>query len=358
MFKFNELRQIHLEITNNCQASCPMCNRNINGGLDNPLIKIKNWSLGDFKNIMTNEVLTQIDNYYFCSNFGDPMMNNDLIKMCEYSVSVAPDVTFSIHTNGGARTTAWWEQLAEVLPNTSSVVFALDGLSDTHHLYRVGTKFETVLNNAISFIQAGGTAEWVFIRFRHNEHQVEQAEALSKKHGFKKFTLKNSSRFILEPKISVLNRNGDLTHYIEPASDTPLQFINSTIINNYKEIVNKSVINCKSKINKEIYIDAYKNLYPCCWIASVPYSYIYPDEAADVRTEMLKQHNDLMARIPNINTLNNTIEQIINSNEYQTVWEELWNDKQLITCARTCGISDVKFAQPKDQIITRNIKHD
>ena len=33
MFKFNQLRDIHLEITNACQASCPMCPRNINSGI-------------------------------------------------------------------------------------------------------------------------------------------------------------------------------------------------------------------------------------------------------------------------------------------------------------------------------------
>mgnify|MGYP006268463523 CR=1 FL=1 len=327
-----------------------MCNRNINGGLENPLIKIQNWSLDEFKNIMTVEVLQQVRSYYFCSNFGDPMMNNDLISMCHYSSAVAPNVHVSIHTNGGARTTQWWAELAQALPNDHNVVFALDGLEDTHHLYRVNTKYETVIKNAKAFIDAGGTAEWVFIRFKHNEHQVEEARARARELGFNKFTLKNSSRFILEPQVKVVDRQGNLMHYIEPATDTPLKFIDKKTIDMYRDVVKHSVIECKVQQNKEVYIDAYKNLYPCCWVASVPYSYIHPDGAFEVRSKMLEQHNELMSRLGNTNTLIRSVKDIIESTEYQTVWDEYWNTNKLIVCARTCGIN-TDFAKPKDQFV-------
>lgn len=39
MFNFQDLKQVHLEITTRCQASCPMCSRNYHGGLDNPNLK-------------------------------------------------------------------------------------------------------------------------------------------------------------------------------------------------------------------------------------------------------------------------------------------------------------------------------
>ena len=349
MFKFNELRQIHLEITNNCQASCPMCNRNINGGLDNPLIKIHNWSLDNFKIIMSPEVLQQVGNYYFCGNFGDPILNNDLIDMCRYSNETAPTVKVTIHTNGGARNTSWWEDLARALPKHHAVIFALDGLADTHHLYRVGTQFDTVVKNAKAFIDAGGIAEWTFIRFKHNEHQVEEARALADKLGFVRFNLKNSSRFIIEPKVNVLSKTGEVMHSIEPSSDVTMKFIDRKIIKAYKQIVDMSTISCKVLNDKEVYIDAYGDLFPCCWLASVPYSYIQDDDALDVRTEMLKQHSEMVSKLGNINALSRSIKDIIESNEYQTVWNEYWTTNKLITCARTCG--DGNFAKPRDQIV-------
>ena len=347
MFKFNELKTVHLEITNNCQASCPMCNRNIDGGLDNPLIKIKNWSLDDFKQIMT-PLFNTVHGFYFCGNFGDPILNNDLLAMCHYTNKVSPKTRIGIHTNGGARTTEWWIDLAGALPADHLVTFALDGLEDTHHLYRVGTTFENVTRNAKSFIRAGGRAEWVFIRFKHNEHQVEEARRLASEWGFEKFTVKNSSRFILEPTVKVVDRDGKETHRIEPASDTPLKFIDKKVIDAYKQVVDSSVIECKVQKNKEVYIDAYRNLYPCCWIASVPYSYIEQDGALEVRTEMYKQHQELIESLGDTNTLKRSVEEIINSTEYQSVWDKYWTTNKLIVCARTCGVN-TEFAKPMDQ---------
>jgi hypothetical protein len=56
MFNFNQLKQLHLEISNNCQASCPMCTRNIHGGIENPNLKLKDWSLEEYKTIISEEV--------------------------------------------------------------------------------------------------------------------------------------------------------------------------------------------------------------------------------------------------------------------------------------------------------------
>jgi MoaA/NifB/PqqE/SkfB family radical SAM enzyme len=349
MIKFDQLKSLHLEITNNCQASCPMCNRNINGGRENPLIKIRNWSLDNFTNILSKEVLEQIEHFYFCGNFGDPILNNDLISMCRYSSLVAPNVRIGVHTNGGARSAEWWADLTNVLPERHLVTFAIDGLEDTHSLYRVGTKFKKVTENARSFIRAGGLAEWVFIKFKHNEHQVEQARELASKWGFEKFTVKNSSRFILEPKVKVVDSSNKVTHYIEPSSEVTMKFIDKKIIQAYKEITSMSEINCKVRNDQEVYIDAYGDLYPCCWIASVPYSYISIDDAYEVRHEMLRQHWDLMNSLGDTNTLTRSVKDIINSNEYQTVWDNYWNKDKLITCARTCGVN-TSFAKPRDQL--------
>jgi hypothetical protein len=353
MFKFNELKEVHLEITNNCQASCPMCARNRNGGLDNPLIKLTDWTLDEFKTIMPARVLAQLTGFFFCGNFGDPILNKDLLEMCRYSTATNPNLNIRIHTNGSAKSTAWWTELVSVLPKTHCVVFALDGLQDTHHLYRIGTSFDNIIKNATAFIKAGGKAEWCFIKFKHNEHQVDEAKQMAKDLGFDAFVVKNSSRFLLEPKTDVLDKNGLLTHIIEPSTETPLKFLDKKAIESYKEIVSASVIDCQACNQKEIYIDAYRNVFPCCWLASLPYTYIDENAAFGVRNEMLNQYYDLVKSLGGINKLNavnNTIESIIDSNEYQTVWSTYWNEKKLITCARMCGRAEINdYAKSRDQ---------
>lgn len=358
MFRFKELLDVHLEITNNCQASCPMCSRNRNGGIENPLIKLNDWSLEDFKTIMTSEVLNQVNGFFFCGNFGDPILNKQLVDMCRYSTEINPDLNVRIHTNGSARTTTWWSSLAKALPKNHTVVFALDGLSDTHSIYRIGTSFENIIENAKAFIAAGGIAEWCYIRFKHNQDQVDEARRMSNDLGFVKFTVKNSSRFILEPKVDVVDKTGNVTHAIEPASDIPLKFIDKNTINAYKQIVAESVIDCQSLNRKEVYIDAFKNVFPCCWIASTPYNYIDQNDAYEVRYEMLSQYHDIVKSFGGIDKLNavkHSIKQIVESDGYQNLWYEYWDNRSLITCARTCGRApSADFYQPRDQIVHEN----
>lgn len=357
MFKFSELKQIHLEITNNCQASCPMCSRNTHGGLENPLLQLNSWTLEDFKTIMSPKVLAQVNSYYFCGNFGDPLLNNDLLAMCEYSAQTSPNVQIRIHTNGSLRSKEWWEQLARALPKQHCVIFAIDGLEDTNHLYRIGTNFNKIIENAQAFISAGGNAEWAFIRFKHNEHQVARAKQLAEVYGFKTFTMKDSSRFLMESKYPVYAKDGSTTHYLEPAGVSEIKFIDKKLIDNYRNVVKQVDIKCQAIEIKEIYIDAFKNVFPCCFIAMIPYIPLNTDAAiVPIREDILQQYKSLVADLGGIDALNATkvsVKDIINSSAYQSVWQRYWDAKGLITCARTCGVTTA-YSTPKDQFVAVN----
>ena len=354
MLKFSQLRQIHLEITNNCQASCPMCSRNIHGGLENPLLKLNSWTLDEFMTIMTPEVLNQVDSYYFCGNFGDPLLNNDLISMVEYSRDTAPDTGIRIHTNGSLRSKQWWKNLALALPKDHCVIFALDGLQGTHELYRVDTSFDKVIENALAFIEAGGNAEWVFIRFKHNEHRVDEARSLATELGFKSFVVKDSSRFLLEPQFPVYDKQGNTTHNLEPSGYSEIKFIDRNTISNYKDIVQATEIKCQALDSKEIYIDAFKRVFPCCYIAMIPYIPLDIDPSiTNVRLEILEQYRSLLTDLGGTQALDATqhsVQSIVDSTEYQTVWQKYWDKKGLITCARSCGVTK-EFSNPRDQFI-------
>jgi MoaA/NifB/PqqE/SkfB family radical SAM enzyme len=355
MFKFSELSHIHIEITNNCQARCPMCARNHHGGLPNPLLKLNDWTLEDFRNIITPEVLFQVKRIYFCGNFGDPMLNDEFIDMIRYTVSVNPNVGIGVHTNGGARKPSWWQDLALALPVDHMVHFGIDGLEDTHSLHRIGTTYENVIKNASAFIQSGGNAEWTFLEFKHNEHQVEECQRRAKELGFKNFVLKSSSRFVGEPKFDVFDKQGQTTHVIQPPTNTKLSYISKEVINNYKKIVAEAEIDCFVKGIKEIYIDAHMKLLPCCWLSSIPTTY-YNDRFVDpsIDAEIKSQYNKLVTDLggPDAIDARRGVKAVIESEGYQTVWNKYWNDEKLITCARVCGkFKNAAFAQPNDQFL-------
>jgi hypothetical protein len=126
------------------------------------------------------------------------------------------------------------------------------------------------------------------------------------------------------------------------------------IIQSYKKILDASVIDCQAYNQKEVYIDAYRNVFPCCWLASAPYTFIEQgNEATSIKTEMLNQYHDLvhsLGGLDKLNAIDYTLEEIVDSKEYQTVWEEYWTTKKLITCARTCGRAEISdFAKSRDQ---------
>ena len=126
MYKFNEIKELHIELTTNCQLACPMCARNFHGGLDNPLIKIKSIDLTFFKKICPEHFIKQITSIIMCGNFGDPILNNDLILIIEYITKINPNIIIDLHTNGSARSISWWEQLAKAMPSCShSVISAM-----------------------------------------------------------------------------------------------------------------------------------------------------------------------------------------------------------------------------------------
>jgi MoaA/NifB/PqqE/SkfB family radical SAM enzyme len=330
-----------------------MCARNYHGGQDNPLLKINNWTLGEFKDIFTQELMTQLQGVYFCGNFGDPILNNDLIPMIKYLSQHAPHLVVNVHTNGGARNVEWWRSLAKALPKHHNVCFGLDGLADTLHIYRIGVNYENVIKNANAFIEAGGKAEWAFIKFKHNEHQEEEARSIAKELKFATFTLKNSSRFLGEPKYRVIDKQGNITHYIEPPTDNKMHFISKDMINNYKTILLPLEIKCKVQNDKEIYIDAYKNIMPCCWLASIPYTqYDYDNVNASLRYEIKRQHSELIADLGDTNAVTVGVKNVINSDAWQSVWETYWTTKKLIMCARICGQSS-EISNPNDQFLQR-----
>ena len=176
MYKLEDIKDIHLELTSKCQARCPMCPRRINGGLLNPLITLDEITLTQFKEWFSIEFIQQLDSLFMCGNLGDPIIAQDCLQIFQYLRDTNPRIRLSMHTNGSARTDQWWQKLANA---GIKVTFGIDGLVDTHSVYRVDTDYNKIIHNACEFINAGGEAEWHMLVFKHNEHQVDACRQAS-----------------------------------------------------------------------------------------------------------------------------------------------------------------------------------
>ena len=195
LYNYEDIKAVHLEITEKCQARCPMCDRNQNGGADNPNLGLHELTVSDVQKILPPEFVKQLDRLYMCGNFGDPIIASDTLEVFQYLREQNSTMTLGMNTNAGAKKPDWWRELANSLGKNHYVKFSFDGLGDTNHMYRQGVNWDIAWENAMAFIEAGGRAHWDYLIFAHNEHQVEEAEALSKEMGFEKFIAKKTGRF-------------------------------------------------------------------------------------------------------------------------------------------------------------------
>ena len=115
-------------------------------------------------------------------------MNPEFLEIYQYIRSCG-NAHLCLNTNGGARNTDFWKELGKL---KVEVTFSIDGLADTNHLYRRNVKWEKLMSNVNAFISAGGYAKWDFLIFKHNKHQINEAEEFSKKLGFKEFQTKEN----------------------------------------------------------------------------------------------------------------------------------------------------------------------
>jgi len=358
MFSFSELEQVQIEITNRCQASCPMCLRNIHGGIENPSLIPNDWTLDQFKKIFNSEVLDQIKNVIFCGDFGDPILNNDLIDMCQY-VKENSTAGIQIHTNGSARNLSWWKELAAAMPTNHIIEFALDGLADTHALYRIGTDYHKIIQNAKAFMDAGGKARWMYIKFKHNEHQVDEARSVANELGFESFLVKTSKRF--GKKFPVLDKTGNVTHYIEQPISSNIKPVEFVDLKDYKQW--QIDVSCFALESKELYIDANGYLMPCCIIGSFlyanydtmlyeKYNLLDSTSITGLAREVQLEVFDLIEEFGGFGKLDaniHGIKQIMQQRIWQELVQKKWKERSLSPCKILCGSSS-PFIKIHEQI--------
>lgn len=262
-----------------------------NGGY--PLCEL---SLEQFKHIVTPELLQQImrpeprqgtfqpvlhtrRGVTFNGNLGDFASARDAVEIVEYLIE--HNVPVYINTNGSLRTPQWWARLAN--PNVV-VGFALDGLADTHHLYRQDTDWHKIIANAQALIAAGGRAWWRFIPFDHNRHQESQCQALAQELRFERFENIYDGR----NNGPVFDRTGKFSHQIgqdsRPADTVPdikpllqnhITWYDAKTIRHPKDTPELDM-RCVHQVNREIYIAADGSVYPCCFLGFYPHTMNHP----------------------------------------------------------------------------------
>ncbi len=354
MYNISDIKTIHLEITQKCQAACPMCDRNQNGGDLNPHINLNELTLQDCKNIFKPSFIKQLKKMYMCGNLGDPIVANDTLEVFAYFRQHNPTMSLSMNTNAGAQKPEWWKQLANVFGNNGYVIFSVDGLEETNHLYRQNVNWKMVEQSMRAFCGAGGKARWDYLIFDHNQHQVEKAKKLSEEIGFESFTSKKTGRFISSNSVKkeqhqAVNRKGKETTLLKKP-DAKYQ---NKELSKYDILVKKygsmdkyydqAPIICKVAKENSLYITAEGLALPCCWTAGRMYKWWHKDP----KIEQIWNHIDEAGGKGFLDATKG-LEKVFETGIFDSI-QQSWDIKgcdngKLKVCAMKCGAEFDPFA--------------
>lgn len=314
------LSHIHLELTTKCNAACPMCMRNLFGDREHPSL-----NRTDFDIRWMDNFDVPIDKLTLCGNYGDPCVHPELHSIIKQWLETY-NKPIIMMTNGGARTPDYWAKIAEMAGDKIKIIFGIDGLSDTNHLYRRNVIWSKLMKNAQAFIDAGGNAQWKYIIFDHNKHQIEQARELAGTMGFTNFEQIKTNRFELD-HLPVFDKDGkELYRLYEPT----IEDTGFTSKNKYRSSVTKEwtgQISCYALNESSVYIAADGRAYPCC---NTGYHYNL-DRSLNREVEDL----NILHSSPNIS--NTKLSKLLDSDFFNAI-QNKWNNNPLKKCKKTCGI--------------------
>lgn len=332
MIELSAVKIVHVEASSRCNSHCPMCSRYTADGYLQPGLSEQDLTADTFYKLFTPEFTQQLEHVYFSGVYGDPCLNKDLPEFVNYLMDNGCQ-SISIDTNGGYRSEDWWAKLARpgVLIN-----FALDGASvDSLEKYRINVNYDKVIKNLKAFVTAGGHAQWNFIVFKHNEHEVETARAMAQDLGVQ-FRIKVTQKFRKHKEFKIM-KQGQHVGTLEPPDDSKYRHPNlgqeshvpiSVFKFDLKKFshLNSNTVSCKTVERKDIFLSASGLLLPCCYLGT--YTHDSPGS----------YQFSLLHKLEKFDLKTNTVNDIINKfNDISSKWNDTVEDGNLITCLTTCG---------------------
>ena len=362
MFDYETISEYQIELTTYCNAACPQCPRNLNGHGVNPYMPLTHLPRSVIDQAFTAELCGRMTQVFFCGGFGEPVMHPDFLDILRDFRRKNPTLWLYFHTNGGAHAPEYWAEIARIMNGYGQIDFGIDGTdNETLDLYRRNVVYDRVIENARAFIGAGGRAKWNFIVFRHNEHQVEQARALSSEMGFHEILIRNTGRFFnantLEEMSAwpVHSRNG-VEYYLEPPVDK--SYKNASMLylpdlkrqySDMKQYFDTTPISCDALQGKKVSINADGIVVPCNFL----YHHLYDGRFHDhtilpgayelSRTATGQDHvREFLDRygLDNLNIKHRTMKEIFDNPFWKDLvdgFDKTLDQGRLFECAMTCG---------------------
>ena len=353
MFNFETIEEYQLEITTYCNAACPQCPRNSLGSGLNPFMPLDHLKRTVIDTAFTYELCQRLRQVFFCGSYGDPIMHPDFLGILRDFRRKNPTLWLYIHTNGGVHDPEYWTEIAQIMNGYGQIDFGIDGLEDTLHLYRKNVKYHKVIENAQAYITAGGRAQWNFIVFKHNEHQVESAQHLAHEMGFFNILIRKTGRFLNHDTLEEMPvwPISNSSQVLEPPENSEYRnrsmLFLPTLKSEYKNIndyFDTTEIKCDSALGKKVAITAQGVVLPCNFFNHNLYDARFRNNSLPGANKLSQVDGKNQVReflehygLDNLNINLKSLEEIFDNKFWQDLTNSWTNKNRLFECAMTCG---------------------
>lgn len=337
-----------IEVTSYCNAACPGCERNIEGGKLNPRLDLKHMDMDVWLQFLDSIKGRDVRRVEMNGNVGDFSMHPDIIDMLDKLVTQHPNVIIGAQTNGGARNEKFWTELGKVLKNNySEIGFAVDGISnEMNHVHRRNVSFDLAMRNAKAFISGGSNAYWVYTMFDHTLEGMAQAEKIATEVGFRRITFRHScidqeDMIVNTPKEKYMvgtEKIWDHKERVVKNDDVGWDFEHPKEMADEYTPIESFGNQCLAYHMRKINIDYRGNVFPC--------SYLYSDNVFVDGNAIKFRLNGKIIKwkiIPSeeLNLKHKTLDEILNGKFFKSL-QNIIPSCQLYACEKWCITRRVK----------------
>lgn len=184
--------RVNIDASSRCNLRCPGCARTKDLERGKNSFTVEDLPIDYFKAFVRPE--NNIDTLTFNLTLSDPIYSGTLFQMLDHVNTMGdkrPKMDFS--TNGSGRNERWWKKFTSGLRDYDRVAFAIDGLAETNHIYRVNAEWDSIILG-INTLQETAREQnkiirtiWRYVVFEHNYHQLLDAVDLASELGINRF---------------------------------------------------------------------------------------------------------------------------------------------------------------------------
>ena len=324
---------MQIDITSYCNARCGGCGRNVAGGKTQPWLQLNHFDKHIWYRLFTEDTIdVEILQLKLNGNWGDAGMHPNLPELISVFGKCNPEASVQICTNGGTHNKEWWSSLGNALSRNTkyhAVDFAIDGLEDTHSIYRRSTDYNKILENAISFAKAGGNSRWVMTLFDYNIHQIDEVIEVARKNNFTsiKFRYSHTKNALVETPTEEYRLHTDKADKV-PLPDTV--YFNNSIMFSENSTKHTTDSKCPWYRDERIQIGPWGNVWPCCHIADVIEGITEINQREQLEKEMPKQEWN--------NLTNHSLNDILSHKWFNSTLNSAVEHSKYAVCINNCGI--------------------